>query len=136
LGLAHQSSLVAAVLATLLFYGFLDGRSAYIRWGMYSHAIILVLAPLVAAAFFWLFQKPGWARAALAGLGLGFGTSVHILFPLVVAPAVVGAAIPMFKRADRSWVLFASIAVVLGFLVNLHWIVPFLEFRDSIASGR
>ena len=47
---------------------------------------------------------------------------------------MVGAALLMLKSAERSWALFASLAVVLGALVNLHWIAPFLQFLDSVAE--
>jgi len=71
LGLAHQSSLVAAVLATLLFYGFLDGRSAYIRWGKYSHAVILVLAPSRRRSFFLCVPETRLGARRSGGIGFG-----------------------------------------------------------------
>jgi len=62
-----------------LFYGFLDGRSAYIRWGKYSHAVILVLAPSRRRSFF--LAVPEIRLGARRSGGIGFGLWYICTYP-------------------------------------------------------
>lgn len=133
-GMRLPWSEAAWVLAVLLAPAWLyQNLAGFFQWGLAAFALSSYMAPLVLVLFLRFLDRPSSGRYALAVLSLSFMTLLHVLGPVVIAPALLLFTCFARPLAVR-WRLAALAAPLLVFAANAFWLVPFLlDFRTPAA---
>lgn len=125
----EKIALLGCLAYTLAPYRLMD---LYTRASVGEYCAMMVL-PLILCGFYMVFldsrKENWWKHAVLIAFGLTGAIQSHVLTVLLVGIIVILACLILIKRVFRKYV-FRSLATaaVLTVLLNLCFIVPFLDF--------
>ncbi|WP_251208746.1 hypothetical protein [Acetatifactor aquisgranensis] len=125
----EKIALLGCLAYTLAPYRLMD---VYTRAAVGEYCAMMVL-PLILCGFYLVFQdsrkENWWKHSILIAFGLTGSIQSHVLSTLIVGLFIILTCLILIKRVFRKYVFRSLVtAAALAILLNLNFIVPFLDF--------
>ena len=125
----RKIALLGCLAYTLAPYRLMD---LYTRAAVGEYCAMMVF-PLILCGFYLAFQNSRkenwWKHAVIIAFGLTGAIQSHVLSTLIAGFIIVLTCLILIKRIFRKYVFRTLVcAAILTILLNLHFIVPFLDF--------
>lgn len=129
---SRKTGLVGCLIYSLSIYRLID---IYTRASVGEYTAMMFF-PVVLCGFYLIFteaSKDNWLKpAALTALGLTGLIQSHVLSCEMAAMVILLICLILLKRVCRRYTFTAlSVAAVLSVLLNLGFLVPFLDYYNS-----
>lgn len=126
---SKKSGLIGCAAYTLAPYRLMD---LYTRASVGEYTAMMVL-PLILCGFYMIFrhseEKSWWKDSLLTAFGLTGLIQSHVLSSLMIGFVIILACILLVRRVFRRRTLLALFSAAgMTLLLNLNFIVPFLDF--------